>query len=378
VSETLKRALEGQHILWIENTVSEAQDRYLDFAAQCVELGLECGLLHSRFSIRDRQCNEEKWVNAFGNNGWDTREEKGRILIGTQVLEQSLDIDADFLVTRFCPTDMLLQRLGRLWRHDKTPRPVTARCEAWILAPGSNSTIENPKEHFGATAAVYNPYVLCRSLLAWQGLSCITLPGDIPRLIEATYSDRDDVGAMAQWHHELVYGDKKRWRGVKALQNLARITLSQHGKTLPENKAQTRYSESDNIDVLIIRSLHSDSVNRTTTITLLSGKEVSLPWRRYLLERAQWRTLTATLMGEIVSVRAEQAPLPLAIKKLQQLGFHHCFYLGSTELDEALLRVAILGDTGILHNINTMPSHDKYQLTYRDDIGFQSRKLKEH
>jgi len=51
-------------------------------------------------------------VNLFGKPGWPQRAAQGRILVGTQVLEQSLDIDADFLVTAFAPTDMLLQRWG--------------------------------------------------------------------------------------------------------------------------------------------------------------------------------------------------------------------------------------------------------------------------
>ena len=117
VDEVLLRAERGEQVLWIENTVNEAQQRYRGLAAKAREMGLDCGLLHSRFLKVDRQKNEDKWVGLFGKTGRNSRQEKGRILIGTQVLEQSLDIDADFLVTRLCPTDMLFQRLGRLWRH---------------------------------------------------------------------------------------------------------------------------------------------------------------------------------------------------------------------------------------------------------------------
>jgi len=122
-------------VLWIENTVAEAQERYLDLAARASELGIACGLLHSRFIVDDRQTIETRWVSLFGKPGWPRRAAQGRILVGTQVLEQSLDIDADFLVSRFAPTDMLLQRIGRLWRHAETPRAAAALCEAWVLAP---------------------------------------------------------------------------------------------------------------------------------------------------------------------------------------------------------------------------------------------------
>jgi CRISPR-associated endonuclease/helicase Cas3 len=89
-------------------------------------MGIECGLIHSRFLKKDRITNETKWVELFGKQGKSQRNLFGRILVGTQVLEQSLDIDGDFMVTRICPTDMLLQRTGRLWRHRETDslRPI--------------------------------------------------------------------------------------------------------------------------------------------------------------------------------------------------------------------------------------------------------------
>ena len=188
LEEVLLRAEQGQQVLWIENTVREAQQRYLDLAARAAELGISTGLLHSRFKVNDRQRIEEQWVNLYGKSGWSQRSEKGRILVGTQVLEQSLDIDADFMVSRFAPTDMLLQRLGRLWRHSQTPRSNHAKPEAWFLAPELVEAVETPEKHFGSSAYVYNPYVLCRSLEVWTDRRKINLPIDIRHLIEETLS----------------------------------------------------------------------------------------------------------------------------------------------------------------------------------------------
>src|SRR5690554_6515001 len=143
LEEALKCAEQGQQVLWIENTVKEAQERYIDLAARASELGVACGLLHSRFTLHDRHKIEERWVGLFGKPGWPQRQQQGRILVGTQVLEQSLDIDADFMVSRFAPTDMLLQRFGRLWRHEDTPRCSFAKPEAWLLAP----KLERSEEH---------------------------------------------------------------------------------------------------------------------------------------------------------------------------------------------------------------------------------------
>ena len=76
-------------------------------------------LHHSRFAVEDRKRLDEAVEAALGKE----REVDGRIVIGTQTLEQSLDIDADLLITDLCPVDVLLQRMGREHRHAETERP---------------------------------------------------------------------------------------------------------------------------------------------------------------------------------------------------------------------------------------------------------------
>lgn len=73
LNEALERAQAGQQVLWIENSVAEAQERYLDLAARAGELGIACGLLHSRFTADDRQRLEAQWVGLFGKDGWPQR-----------------------------------------------------------------------------------------------------------------------------------------------------------------------------------------------------------------------------------------------------------------------------------------------------------------
>ena len=205
IDEVLNRAEQGQQVLWIENTVAEAQaqfQRISTFAS-----GIECGLLHSRFLKTDRAENEGYWVKLYGKENAQQRQTKGRILVGTQVLEQSLDIDADFLISRLAPTDMLLQRLGRLWRHENTVRPAEAKREAWLLVPELNAAIENAEQEFGKTAYVYSPYVLCRSLEVWHGMKSVSLPGQIREVIEATYIEHAETGTMQVYKSKL---EKKR------------------------------------------------------------------------------------------------------------------------------------------------------------------------
>lgn len=372
VREALDRAAGGQQVLWIENTVKDAQTRYLDLAARAVDLGIECGLLHSRFSMADRAKIEARWVDAFGKPGWTRRAERGRILVGTQVLEQSLDIDADFLVSRFAPTDMLLQRLGRLWRHVETPRAAGAVCEAWLLAPELDAAIESPLTAFGATAHVYSPYVLCRSLQVWLSRSELHLPQDIRTLIEATYAEREESEVMARWLYELDNGTPRR-KGRKALQQLARIGLATDGKTLPESQAQTRYSEADNFEVLLLRDLQLHKDQKSSRLVLLDGRELILPWQRYKLTRTEWKQLTATLMQQIVPVRPGEAPAAVARDTLEKYGLQHCFYLGDRNWDddESLLRVALLDEISALRGLHGAPVHDRHTLQYRDDLGYR-------
>lgn len=378
IEEALKRAARGQQVLWLENTVAEAQNRYLDLAARAGEIGAACGLLHSRFTVADRQAIEEHWVNLFGKAGHQERTKQGRILVGTQVLEQSLDIDADFLVTAFAPTDMLLQRLGRLWRHAETPRLAGANCEAWLLVPELETAIAQPYSSFGSTAHVYAPYVLCRSLEVWQNLQEVTLPTDIRCLIENTYSNRDEEGEMTRWLQELEDGRPQRHGqpskiGRKAMQQLARISLAEGGKTRSDVNAATRYSEIESHEVLLLKNVQYFEDKQCTLLTLLDNSCVELPVHRHRLGKQEWKKLAALLMQQQVPVAEHYAPLSPSRDLLQKLGFGNCFYLGSPDWqdDQSTLRLALVDETDGLIGLYDTAASDRYDLEYRKDLGYR-------
>ena len=374
LEEALKRAEQGQQVLWIENTVAEAQQRYLDLASRAVQLGCEVGLLHSRFTPQDRAKNEGHWVALYGKAGRETRGKCGRILVGSQVLEQSLDIDADFLVSRFAPTDMLLQRLGRLWRHSDTPRNVSAQPECWLLAPLLEVALVNPRSAFGSSEMVYEPYVLCRSLEVWQALKLIRLPSDIRSLIDQTYIERAETADWGKWLYELKNGSRFR-TGEQAKQALAKLTLSTNGNTLPEHKAETRYSDQDTHDLLLLRSIRR--VDGMTMIRLLDGRELTLPHGHHRLTKAQWREIAVALHQQLVKVSPAYCPEKISKLELEKFHLHEVFYLGRPEEDEALLRVAIVNATGELLTLDGCSAGDKYTLEYRDDLGFRAISNKE-
>ena len=230
-NEALERSSQGQQVLWMENTVAEAQDAYKKLAALSPSFGnIELGLLHSRFLPHDRAQLEERWTGYYGKDARD-RGEHGRILVGTQVLEQSLDIDADFLITRLCPTDMFLQRLGRLWRHEHPDRAPSAKCDAWLLAPPQAESMM--LEQFGNSAKVYDPYILFRSLEVLRPLIAVNLPNQIHQLMEATYAEREERGQLARLKATLK-------KNAERLAAHARVGMSDLGRARKESIV-TRY-----------------------------------------------------------------------------------------------------------------------------------------
>lgn len=341
LEEALLRAEGGQQVLWIENTVAEAQAIYKEVAARASGMDVEVGLLHSRFTPADRERNESRWTSLYGARS-EARQERGRILVGTQVLEQSLDIDADFLVTRLCPTDMLFQRMGRLWRHDEGPaqaqRPAGARREAWILAPDPEEALRNPMKAFGKTGYVYSPYILCRTLEEWSQRRSVRLPDDIRPLLEATYADREETD------EPLALALRKLEKDKRMLRNHAYDSTAQWGNTVPEETVTTRAMQRPEADVLLLRSRGMNGGQ----CLLADGSEVAFPprpsaWR----ERAR---IAARLMANIVRVpehwleNAHRPPADL----LNRLSPY--LYVASKDGGRPSLYVAVLRADGTLED----------------------------
>lgn len=128
-------ARQGARVLVIRNTVARAQETFAICRESAPYLLLSVNeiptLHHSRFAAEDRALLDGAVERAIGKDS----PLGGRIVIGTQTLEQSLDLCADLLITDLCPMDVLLQRIGRLHRH-KRPRPDGfASARAIVLCP---------------------------------------------------------------------------------------------------------------------------------------------------------------------------------------------------------------------------------------------------
>ena len=110
----------GRSVLWFRNTVADAIDAERALAPALEAAGLAAPLLyHARFLPDDRSAIEQRVQEGFGKQAGPTAR-RARLLIATQVAEQSLDLDADELVSDLAPVDVLIQRLGRRRRHART------------------------------------------------------------------------------------------------------------------------------------------------------------------------------------------------------------------------------------------------------------------
>ena len=132
----IRAADAGARVLVIRNTVDHAQRTWAAIVTErpdlCLAVAGGPALHHSRFAAEDRRALDAAVEVAFGKASMTG----AVIAVGTQTLEQSLDIDADLLVTDLCPMDVLLQRVGRLHRHAGRRRPTGfERAEVHVLAP---------------------------------------------------------------------------------------------------------------------------------------------------------------------------------------------------------------------------------------------------
>ena len=175
------------------NTVGRAQNAYEHLRAK---FGADVMLTHSRFTSKHRAEKEADLVSQLGKGAHrgDGRPER-LIVVGTQVIEQSLDLDFDVMVTDFAPVDLVLQRLGRLHRHerDDSERPSEYRSPICYVRGveifGSETQVpEFPK----GSRSVYEPAILLSSyaqLLPYFDGKALRIPADMSELVQKAYED---------------------------------------------------------------------------------------------------------------------------------------------------------------------------------------------
>ncbi|MFG2895076.1 CRISPR-associated helicase Cas3' [Streptomyces sp. NPDC048248] len=237
VEELRELVVRGGCALVCCTTVAEAQATFRLLREEFPELAVaEDGLLllHSRFPAARRLEITQACERAFGKPGEGCRRPPVSVLVATQVVEQSLDLDFDVVISDLAPLAQLLQRAGRCMRHDRVGlSPQEGGRPQWV-GEGPRLTVLEPVDAQGRVrapkrwGAVYPEALLTRTshLLRERGGKSIAVPGDVQELVDAVYAeDFADRLESAVDVERLERQDAERVGAVLAEETLAQMTL---------------------------------------------------------------------------------------------------------------------------------------------------------
>jgi len=287
----IERAVtKGQCICWIRNTVKDASATYQLLAEQPWIDSSRLTLFHSRYAMIDRQHIEQDVLARFGKTS-SHHQRKGQALVATQVVEQSLDLDFDIMISDLAPMDLLIQRAGRLQRHLRNiDGDILASGEQdqrsppclYVLAPNPEQVNDKNwlREWLPGTQAVY-PHVgqlwlTLQALLKNQGFS---MPEDARALIEAVYSEN----AQQNIPIELEQASAEALAEQHAMRSMGEFNC------LKLEKGYTRSSAGHNSgwseEVHIPTRLGSDTI--TVALAQVHGDEL-IPYARHKNPKHAW------------------------------------------------------------------------------------------
>lgn len=193
VSELASRLQNGGCAAIIVNTVRYAQELSRCLSEQLSGFDVIC--FHSRFLASDRAEIEQKLLARTGKKS-DAAARNRLIVVGTQVIEQSLDLDFDLMITELCPMDLLLQRSGRLHRHDRKRPEKLRNPELLILEPQENH------------AMIYDAWILKQTELHLP--DTLVIPACIPGLVSAVYDAADEQNPLFQAYKRMISGKETK------------------------------------------------------------------------------------------------------------------------------------------------------------------------
>jgi CRISPR-associated endonuclease/helicase Cas3 len=250
VEHLLVAAERGQCAVWVRNSVDEAISAYRQLRDRLAHPE-HCQLFHSRFVLQHRK-EREAWVMQHFGKDSTPEQRAGRVLIATQVFQESLDADADVMISDLCLIDDLVQRSGRLHRHTRdqvgapvsgqpdgrTPPKLLIHAPQWSPEPQSDWL----KRHSPNTQYVYKrPGRIWRTMEYLRGAGEIRLPEESRTMIEAVYGQEVTVPEAFD-ESELEYSGLVRASSNQGQFN--RLVLEQ-GYTFESNRA---WGE-DNVDI---------------------------------------------------------------------------------------------------------------------------------
>ncbi len=336
--DTLARLLDdwlvdGGCVAVIRNTVGRAQET----AAYLRErFGDVVALHHSRFIATHRANREALLRVELGPDGG--KRPTKRIVVGTQVLEQSLDVDFDAMVTDLAPVDLVLQRIGRLHRHprgiEESERPPRLRTPEVVVTGIDKWDTAGMPTPARASRAVYGESRLYRSAgvlaLSPDGHSVIRLPDQIRRLVEEAYgteppvpeswretADRADSAYDAELAEARVRADIFRMRGVGDLKGSLVGWLQDSSTEAEDGRSQgsARVRDSDDGIEVIVTQRIGDEVRFVADQSPYAGRH--LPTTMGQPDPGLARALAATTVRLPMSMTASPQAFDATVSALE-------------------------------------------------------------
>ena len=246
------------------NSVKRAQKFAKEISDENIDSVKNIVLYHAQYIMADRVKKEDELAELAGKNSAEENR-RGTVVVGTQVLEQSLDIDFDLLITDLCPMDLLLQRMGRMYRHNRSFRPYDrARC---VVLGANKDELER------ASSYIYGDWLLYNTINFLPDK--ISMPDDISRLVKDVYEEAEpenkiEENAYSEYRNKI--GNKESRASAYLLgeyQNSSRKTISLHRwlngdiKDNDINAVAAVRDGADSIEVIVIK------MNEDKTFSLL-------------------------------------------------------------------------------------------------------------
>ena len=267
--ERIINTIESGHcVVWVRNSVDDALAAHSVLSVQMSNPD-DCILFHSRFTLNDRNTIEAKVLNVFGKHA-EAGSRAGKVLIATQVFQESLDADCDLMISDICPIDDLIQRAGRLHRHSRdkfgkfTPNKSDQRGQPELIVHAPNWT-DNPSEEWVRKDFRNTSYVYPSAGRLWLGmrellkLGSMRMPQDARKLIEAVYSDegREQIPASLIAQEQQVIGDERARENQAFARKLNWETgyqITNRGRwEEDEVEINTRLSEREEVQVVLLK-----------------------------------------------------------------------------------------------------------------------------
>ncbi len=206
----LSMVTDGGCVAVMVNTVAHAQEVFQVIRREACD-DTTVLLFHSRFPLKRRTEIEQQCVSLFGRDR-SCRPAKG-ILVATQVVEQSIDLDFDGMISELAPIDLLLQRAGRLHRHRENPRPYRFRDAVMDVLLPAETAPKTLDQRYGPSGYVYDPFLLWNTEQQITTDRIVKVPEDIRLLVEEAYSSITEENHEA-WINR-SFGEKLEMENAK-------------------------------------------------------------------------------------------------------------------------------------------------------------------